>query len=27
VAVKAYWHLTVTAPEKSALQSMLGTCA
>jgi len=26
VAVKAYWHLTVTAAEKSALQSMLGTC-
>jgi hypothetical protein len=26
VTVKAYWHLTVTALEKSALQDMLGTC-
>lgn len=26
VTVKAYWHLTVTAPEKAALADMLGTC-
>jgi hypothetical protein len=27
VTVKAYWRLTVTAPEKSALADMLGTCS
>jgi hypothetical protein len=27
VTVKAYWRLTVTAPEKQALADMLGTCS
>ncbi|MBX6749687.1 MAG: HNH endonuclease [Micromonosporaceae bacterium] len=26
IAVKAYWHLSVTADEKAALAEMLGTC-
>jgi hypothetical protein len=27
VAVKAYWKLSVTTDEKTALTQMLGTCA
>jgi hypothetical protein len=27
IAVKSFYHLTVTAPEKAALGDMLGTCA